>query len=164
MKKIKYILITSILLILISGCSGYKPIFTKTDINFYISSHTIEGDQTLGEQLYSKLNKLSDSNEMKENAKNIDLKINTKINKNISSKDAAGKTLQYKITLNTNIIVNDFNTKNKIFSQNFIFSTIYKIQDQISDTKTTEKIAIENLISRTYQDLLIKLSQNIIKQ
>ena len=71
---------------------------------------------------------------------------------------------QYKITLDTKIVVNDFKENNKIFSQDFIYSTIYKVQDQISDTKTTEKAAIENLINRTYQDLLIKLSQNIIKQ
>jgi hypothetical protein len=164
MKKIKYILVTSILVILINGCSGYKPIFTKTDINFYISSHTIAGDQALGQQLFSKLNKLSDSDKINKDVKKIDLEINTKINKNISSKDATGKALQYKITLNTKIVVNDFKENNKIFSQDFIYSTIYKVQDQISDTKTTEKAAIENLINRTYQDLLIKLSQNIIKQ
>ena len=40
-----------------------------------------------------------------------------------------------------------------------ILSSSYKVQDQYSDTKEIENRAIENLINKTHQDLLIKISE-----
>ena len=39
--------------------------------------------------------------------------------------------------------------------------TLYKIQDKYFDTIKLENKSIENLISRTHQDLLIKISSNV---
>ena len=72
------------------------------------------------------------------------------------------KILQYKITLNTNVKVTDFITKNKILNQIFISSLTYKVQSKYSDTVNLENKTIENLINKTYQELVIKLAQNII--
>ena len=52
-------------------------------------------------------------------------------------------------------------TGNEILNENFDFSSVYKAQDQYSETIKLENRAIENLINKIYQDLLIKLSQNI---
>ena len=43
-------------------------------------------------------------------------------------------------------------------------SSSYKVQDQHSETIKLENRTIENLINKTYQDLLIKLSENILSK
>ena len=73
-----------------------------------------------------------------------------------------GKYLEYKITLNTKMTVVDFITGDKILNQTFSLSSTYKVQDQYFTTIQKENETINNLIDKTYQELLIKLSQNII--
>ena len=46
---------------LLSGCAGYKPIFTSGNISFDIAEHKIEGNEILGKKIYSKLRTLSNS-------------------------------------------------------------------------------------------------------
>ena len=43
--------------------------------------------------------------------------------------------------------------------QNFNYSISYKVQDEHSDTIKLEDQNIQNLINKTYQDSLIKISQ-----
>ena len=43
--------------------------------------------------------------------------------------------------------------------QNFNYSIGYKVQDEHSDTLKLENQNINNLIEKTYQDALIKISQ-----
>ena len=71
MKKISYLLIWLIFLINISACTGYKPIFGSSNLEFKIVDYSISGDKTLGNQIYSKLYNFSKSNENATGAKNI---------------------------------------------------------------------------------------------
>ena len=59
-------------------------------------------------------------------------------------------------------MVKNYLTDNKILDQNFISSISYKVQDQYSETIKLENKSIENLINKTYQELLINLSENIL--
>ena len=162
MKKITYLISTFVLLIFVSECSGYKPIFSSENLKFKIANYTIEGDKILGKKIYSKLYALSKSSKQDPNARNIDIIINVSKDKNTMSKDSSGKILEYKITLNTKVNVKDFQTDKNILNQNFVSSLTYKIQNQYSDTIKLENKSIENLINKTYQELLIKLSHNIL--
>ena len=65
------------------------------------------------------------------------------------------------IILTTKIQVEDFATKNNILDQTFTSSISYRVQDQFSETVTLENKSLENLINKTYEEILIKLSQNI---
>ena len=67
--------------------------------------------------------------------------------------------MEYKITLNTTIQIKNYLTEQIIINDNFDYSTSYKIQDKYFDTIKLENKSIENLISRTHQDLLIKISE-----
>jgi len=96
-----------------------------------------------------------------QNLRSVDLVIKVSKDKNVTTKDSAGKILQYKITLNTDVKVTDFITKDKILNQIFISSSIYKVQNKYSDTVNLENQTIENLLNKTYQELVIKLAQNI---
>ena len=158
MKKITYLTISFILLIGINACSGYKPIFSTSNLQFKISDYSIKGDKSLGKKIYTKLYNLSQSNKKNTAVKNINISIEVSKDKTAKVKNSAGKILEYKINLNTNIEIKDYFTNNQILSHNFNYSSSYKIQDQFSDSLRFENKTIENLLDKTYQDLLIKMT------
>ena len=162
MKKIANPIFLFILLIFINGCAGYQPIFGSTNLQFEIADYSIEGNKILGKKIYSKLYSLSKSKKDDQNLRNIDLIIKVSKDKTATVKDGAGKILEYKITLKTDIKVTDFLTKDKILDQIFISSLTYKVQNKYSDTANLENKSIENLLNKTYQELVVKLAQNII--
>ena len=118
MKKNSLIIIFFLLLILINACSGYKPIFSSTNFNFIISDYEIMGDKVLGNQIYIRLRNISSTNKT-DDIQNFKIFINASKEKKSTAKDSAGKILEYKITLNTNIIINDFLTDEEILKQEF---------------------------------------------
>ena len=162
MKKIAYSIFSFILLLFINGCVGYEPIFGSTNLQFKIANYSIEGNKILGNKIYSKLYNLSQSKKDDRNLRTVDLVINISKDKSATTKDRAGKILGYKITLNAEIKVTDFITKDKILDQVFISSITYKVQNKYSDTINLENRSTENLINKTYQELIIRLAENII--
>ena len=162
MKKISYLVISFILLTYINACTGYKPIFSSSNLQFEITDYIIEGDKKLGNQIYSKLYNLSKSHKKNTETQSIYIKIKVSKEKNTTAKDSTGKILEYQINLNTKVIVKDYLTNNELLNHNFISSSSYKVQDQYSETLKFENKSTENLINQTYQELLIKLSENIL--
>ena len=158
MKKITYLTISLILFIGINACAGYKPIFSTTNLQFKISDYSIKGDKSLGKKIYTKLYNLSQSNKNNTAVKNINISIEVSKDKTAKVKNSAGKILEYKISLNTNIEIKDYFTNDQILSHNFNYSSSYKTQDQFSDSLILENKTIENLLDKTYQDLLIEMT------
>jgi len=161
MKKVIYPIFSFILLLVVNGCAGYEPIFGSTNLQFEIADYSIEGNKILGNKIYSKLYSLSKSKKDDQNLRRVDLVIKVSKDKNVTTKDSAGKILQYKITLNTDIKVTDFITKDKILNQIFVSSLTYKVQDKYSDTVDLENRSIEDLLNKTYQELVTRLAQNL---
>ena len=161
MKKVIYPIFSFILLLFINGCAGYEPIFGSTNLQFEIADYSIEGNKILGNKIYSKLYSLSKSKKDDQNLRRVDLVIKVSKDKNVTTKDSTGKILQYKITLNTDIKVTDFITKDKILNQIFVSSLTYKVQDKYSDTVDLENRSIEDLLNKTYQELVTRLTQNL---
>ena len=162
MKKITTLPFLLAVLICIYSCAGYKPIFSSTNLQFEIADYSVEGDKKLGNKIYSKLYNLSKSNKNQKETTSVVINIKVLKEKNSTSKDATGKILGYKINLNTKVIVKNHLTNDKLIDKNFISSSSYKVQDQYSETIKLENKVIENLINKTYQELLIKLSENIL--
>ena len=162
MKKISYLLVCLVILINISACAGYKPIFGSSNLEFKIADYSILGDENLGNQVYSKLYNLSRSDKKTSETKNIYLLINISKEKNATAKDSTGKILGYRIDLSASITIKDVMTGSDILSEDFSFSSTYKAQDQYFETVKLEKQTTENLINNIYQDLLIKLSANLL--
>ena len=161
MKNIYKLIIPIIALILLNECSGYKPIFSTQNLQFKIDSYSIKGNKILGNKLYSKLHNISKSNKNNQNVVAVNLIIDIKKDKESTTKSSAGKVLEYKITLSTQVEVLDAYTDDIILKQNFVSSSTYKVQEQYSSTLNLENQSIENLIERTYQELLNSLSENI---
>ena len=162
MKKKVYPIFSFILLIFIGGCAGYEPIFGSTNLQFEIADYSIKGNKILGNKMYSKLYGLSKSKKNDQNLRSTDLVIEISKDKKATTKDSAGKILEYKITLNTDIKVTDFITKDNILNQIFTSMLTYKVQNKYSDTINLENRSTENLLNKTYQELVIRLAQNII--
>ena len=160
MKKI-YTLILLILLINLNACKGYKPIFSSSNLKFKIADYSITGNNKFGNQLYAKLYQISKSSENDPEAKEIYVLIDASQNKDATAKDTAGKVLGYKISLLTKVTIKNLRTGNQILNESFSFSSNYKVQDQHSETIKTEERVMESLIDRTFQDLLMKFSENI---
>ena len=158
MKKITYLTISFILLIGINACAGYKPIFSTSNLQFKIGDYSIKGDKSLGKKIYTKLYNLSQSNKNNTAVKNINISIEASKDKTVKVKNSAGKILEYKISLNSNIEIKDYFTNDQILSHNFNYSSSYKTQDQFSDSLRLENKTIENLLDKTYQDLLIEMT------
>ena len=161
MKKILYLLISFIILINIGACAGYKPIFGSSNLEFKIAEYSISGDKKLGNKIYSKLYDLSRSTKKTSETKNIYLLINVSKDKNATAKDSTGKILGYRINLSTTITIKDVMTGNEILHENFSVSSVFKAQDQYSETIKLENQTMQNLINNTYQNLLTKLSTNL---
>ena len=161
MKKITYLIISIIFLIFINACAGYKPIYT-TDLQFKIADYSIKSNKKLGRQIYSKLYNLSKSNKKNAETKSVTIIIDTIKNKTATAKDSAGKVLEYKVILSSNITIKDYLTDDKILNQNFSYSSAYRVQDNHSETIKLENKSIENLINKIYQNLIIKMSKSIL--
>ena len=164
MKKIFHLLTSLILVICIFSCTGYEPIFSSSNLEFKIADYSIAGEKKLGNRIYSKLYNLSKSSINNSNAKDIYILINASKNKSATAKNSAGKILGYKINLSTTVVIKDLKSGTQLLNENFNFSSSYKTQDLYSETKNLENTTIDNLIDKTYESLLIKLSESILKQ
>ena len=51
-----------------------------------------------------------------------------------------------------------------ILNHKIISYSSYKVQDEYSETKKLENKTIDNLLDKTYEDLLIKMSENMLTQ
>ena len=68
--------------------------------------------------------------------------------------------MEYKLIITAKIEVSDYLQDKKILNQTFSSSISYKVQDQYSNTLKLESRSMENLISKIYQELLLRLSEN----
>ena len=161
MKKITSLIISLFLLVYINACAGYKPIFGSQNIKFIIVDHSVQGDAKLGNQIYSKLYNISQLNKNNPNVRSIRVSIKVLVDQVATVKNSAGKILEYKIDLNTDFIANDFLTNQEIVNHNFNYSSSYKVYDQHSETIKMKNKTIDDLINITYENLLIKISENI---
>ena len=159
MKKIIFLIISIILFFYLNACAGYKPIYSSSNFNFIIKDHSIKGEKRLANSIYRNLYNISLSNKNNPAAQSISLSIETNKERRATVKNSTGKILEYEINLNTHIIIKDFLTDKSILNKNFNYSISYKVQNEHSDTIKLENQNIQNLINKTYQDALIKISQ-----
>ena len=142
----------NILLILffLSGCN-YSPIFSNKNSNFSIYEFSASGNNKLNKIISSRLNNYKGS----DSAKKYSLTIETKLNKEISSKDSKGNPKSYRINLVSNILVKDLNgiIKNKTFSK----SVDYNNRSDKSDLKKYENETSKNLADKISDEIIIYL-------
>ena len=107
MKKITLLIISLLLLIYVNACTGYKPIYGTSNFKFKIVDHSIKGNSKLGNKIYSKLYNVSKLSNNDSNLRNIRISINASKEKVATAKNSAGKILEYRVRIKTEIIIND---------------------------------------------------------
>ena len=144
----KLILIS--LIIFLNNCTGYKPIFTSDQTNFYIEKIEISDDNKLVRKLVKNLKPYSIDN----GKQSITLKLDLNKQENVIMKDAKGDPASYeiKIKLNVDVITKDGNNKLN-FEENFTFNN----QSNKFELNQYKKNMETNLTNRIFENLILEL-------
>ena len=148
-------IITTLSFLLLLSC-GYEPIYSEKKINknYNFSINTIDfiGDNKVNRILKNKLKKYLNKNK-KSTELNLNLKLNSGVEKTITTKDKKGNPIGFSI----NMIINLAVFENEILKgkTNFEKSFEYNNKSNKFDLKQYEKNIKDNLIS--------ELSNKIIK-
>ena len=145
MKKNIIILILSTFII--TSC-GYKSIYSSKNLNFNISEFEVTDKTKISRKIKSNLGSYK-----KNNSKNFySIKINSKKEINIISKDSKGDPSNFEMNIISEItILNDEKiVKNKVFSESFN----YKNSSNKFDLKQYEKNIEENLTNKIIENII----------
>ena len=147
MKKI--ILILSLLIL--ANC-GFKSILTTKNINFKINKIEIQNNDSVSLKIKKKL-KIYTKKDSPD--KIYDLKINSKKNKIITSKDTKGNPLTYEIIISVEleIFIEDKFIKKTTFKKSFNYNN----RSNKFDLKQYEKSNTTNLINQITENIIINL-------
>jgi len=162
MKKIIYSILSVFLLINIVGCVGYEPIFNSPKLSLKITEHSLEGNKKLGRKIYSQLNKSFNSSNGSSDTRSVIIVIDTKQNIDPTVKNSAGKVIEYRVQIKTNLLMKDSSSNSELINYTINLSSSYKVQDQYFQTKKLETKTIDELVNKIYQDLLIKISVAVL--
>ena len=147
MKKI--ILILSLLLLI--NC-GFEPILSTKSINFKINNIEISSNDKTSLKIKKKLQVYTKSNSSE---KVYNLKINSKKNITIASKDTKGDPSTYEMEIITQLEIFDKDKfiKKITYKKNFNYNN----RTNKFELKQFEKNTTENLINQISEDIIISL-------
>ena len=150
-------MIKKIFFIILSECSGYKPIYSKKEQNFKLGTIETTGNEKLNKIIVRNIKSTGKGSE--KNTKIINLKIETMVEKNIKSKDSKGNPNKYEIKIFTNLVINQ--DEGKTLSKNFYISNIYNAFESEFEQNKYEKTIEKTLISKISQKLIIYLQTSL---
>ena len=147
MKKIFIVII----LLILNNCSGYKPIFSSKDVNFYIGEIIIKEDNKLIRNIVKNLKPYTIQNDKRR----INLELNLDIKEAITLKDSKGNTVSEEmgIALEVKAILENNDQIKFNFSEKFTFNN----QSNKFELNQYKKRMQINLVEKIYQDLIIRL-------
>ena len=147
MKKILILLI----LIIISNCSGYSPIFSSKLTNFYIEEIIITDDNKLVKKIIRNLKPYTINN----NTKKIKLELDLKLDETVILRDEKGDvaTQEIRITLNVKSYFSNDEIKKFKFMEKFTVNN----QSNKFELNQYKKNIQSTMVDKIYEDLIIKL-------
>ena len=151
MNKIKYITITSVILLLISSCS-YQKMNSQEQKKFYIQEFDISGDTRTSFIIQKKIQRFSN----KASDNRIKLLVVLNKNKTIQEKNIQNKVTKYNLTLSANVKIIELNSTNEI-NRTFTARRIYNVEDNYSATVNNSKDANNSLIDIIVDEILDQL-------
>ena len=151
---IKKITLTALLILFLNGCN-YQPIYSSKNVNFSIVKFESSGDNKINKLLIKKLEIYKNDNL---DTKKYNLKIDSKINKNISAKDKKGNPTTFTLKIAFKIeIVNSLGEKKLI---EFEEHTSYENNDNKFELKKYENSIKRNMIESINENIILYL-QNL---
>lgn len=151
------IIIIPLLITFLNQC-GYQTIYSDQNINFHISEILIQGDLEIGRQIKRRL---SSFEKTKKSGEIFKIKVNSVVDKKISSKDKEGnpKTFTLSVVITMTTIDQNNSEENITFSE----SINYNNDNDKFSLKRYENSSQENLTENIIEDILAYL-QNISSQ
>ena len=138
------------LLILLTACSSYTPIYTTNQINFYIDKIEINNDNKLIRKIIKKLKPYTIKNEKK----GITLKLDLKKQENIIMKDTKGDPASFEVKINLTVNVKSKNYNGELdFEEKFNFNNKSNKFELNQYKKTMET----NLLNKIFESLILEL-------
>tara|TARA_B100001123_G_scaffold445992_1_gene599059 strand:- start:2840 stop:3310 length:471 start_codon:yes stop_codon:yes gene_type:complete len=154
MNNIKKFWIFIGLFLIFSSC-GYKPIFSKKDVNFTIENIEFFGDRLVGEKINISL---SGYKNKPNKEKKINLVIKNLKGISVASKNPKGEAQTKRINIDTNVEI-ILEGKN-VAVKNFNKSTVYSIVDRKSEQTTIENKLTENLSKEISLQIIFEILKN----
>ena len=132
--------------IFLSNCTGYKPIFSPTDIDFNAVKINYDPKDKISKKIEKKILNISNDN----GSKQIEFILSSKKEERILSKDKKGNPLIFEISITTNleIIFDDSKTKKYIFNERFNYNNQSDKFELAQQKKISEKIILENYLKK----------------
>ena len=138
------------LIIFLSNCAGYEPIFTSGQTNFYIEKIEISNDNKLVRKLIKSLKPFSVEN----GKQSITLRLNLNKQENVIMKDSKGDPASYEIKIELDVDVITKDGTNKLnFKENFTFNN----QSNKFEFNQYKKNMEKNLINKIFENLMLEL-------
>ena len=137
--------------ILLSNCSGYSPIFSSKQINFYIEEITVTEDNKLIRKIVKNLKPYTVRNDKKK----IKLILDLKLNETVILRDAKGDVAsqENKMILNAKSILPNEETRKFQFEEKFVInnqSNKFELNQYKNSIRST-------MIDEIYEDLILEL-------
>lgn len=152
----KYLIL---LLFLLSQCSGYSPIFSKNNINFYFDNIDLNSNDLLKSNIRQQLNNYKFSKQSKIDKQKLDIYIDSSFERIITSKDKKKNPDGFKMNLILISVVKREDGRNLNFSYTESFN--YSKSDRTEfELKKYENVIKDNLVN----NVINKLINNILEQ
>ena len=139
------------ILITLCSCSGYSPIFSSKQTNFYIDKIIITEDDKLIRKIVKNLKPYTINN----GKRKIELELNLKLNETVILRDEKGDVAsqEIKITLDVKSILQEKKVESFKFEEKFTFNN----QSNKFELNQYKKNIQSNMIDKIYEDLILKL-------
>ena len=133
------------LMLLITECAGYKPLYSDDKSNFSIGKIDYEGDDT---SIAKKIGKnLKNIIRTKDDGRKINIIISCKKNKKIATKDTKGKTTNFEMQIVINTILTEISSNEVLLDKKYIFQKIYQNKNSASETANLESKIIDETVT-----------------
>ena len=141
-----------VLVLFLTNCSGYKPIFSTKDVNFFIDKIIITDNDKISYKNKKKLKPYSSENT---NKIKINLNINSSKEVKIIAKDNKGDALIFNLVINSSIEIlsNDIVEKKYKFTEKFTF----KNQANKFELEQYKRSLEDELIDKIFEKLILNL-------
>lgn len=141
-----------ILVLFLTNCSGYKPVFSTKDINFFIDKITITDNDKISYKIKKKLKPYSS-----ENINKIKINLNINSSKEIKtiSKDNKGDALMFNLIVNSSVEV----LSNEVIEKKYKFNEKFTFKNQTNKFELEQyKRSLEDeLIDKIFEKLILNL-------
>jgi len=139
------------ILITLCSCSGYSPIFSSKQTNFYIDKIIITEDDKLIRKIVKNLKPYTINN----GKRKMELELNLKLNETVILRDEKGDVAsqEIKITLDAKSILQEKKVDMFTFEEKFTFNN----QSNKFELNQYKKNIQLNMIDKIYEDLILKL-------